>query len=457
MRRESTMRRASLLEATIRKESMIRLQTVGDNNMSDSTTVLVTEEDYHSYFANIHLPKPPELPHVEIPQIVDAKTAKVIWRDVFFIMLGSVAMSIIGYVETNAMYVEKRTSATFIGNTELVDNNNPLGIVDTGYILTYPLYEYLKANRDINDWFAFMNSVILILPSIYITYVTVWKGDYSCVFRVLAVQMLRSFCGWFTYLPPDPSYLNSYYDFPDFVQCLFKDCQAEENDTPELLPFVSFFSGHVATMVVVGNHMALSTNPRTKMWAVIMHIFNVVQIIRLLATRGHYSIDIIIGWAVAVYVSNPAGRLGRYYSRGSAVRDILPKTPMEAFEYATGVAETRQERRMSALMARPEVKEALRKMEEEEKEARSVGAGGKKRISDSEITESETTATILQEAAAKIMQEHAEHLQNDLLYLQQRATETMKTLRESRTSTSSSQRNSGDEKQDDGVNNKKVN
>lgn len=478
MRRESTMRRASLLETTIRRESMFRLQqtTTGGNVVSSSaaaadggtgattntttTTVeLVTEEDYHSYFSNIHLPT--ELPRVpDLPHICDANTAKVIWRDVFFLILGSIAMSIIGYVETNAMYIEKRHATSYIHNTEFVNNTNPLGIVDTGYIVTYPLYEYLKENRTMNDWFAFMNSVVLIFPSIYIAYVTVWSGDYSCVFRVLGVQLLRSFCGWFTYLPPDPSYLNSYYDFPDFVQCLFKDCHAEgENATPELLPFVSFFSGHVATMVAVGNHMALSTNPRTKMWAVIMHILNALQIVRLLATRGHFSIDIIIGWAVAVYVSNPAERLGRYYSRGSVVREFMPKSAMEAFEYATGVAETRKERRMSALMGRPEVREALYQMELEAKEAR---VSGQKRISDSEIVESETTANILQEAASKIMQEHAQHLQNDLLYLQQRATETLVALREqSRTSTTTSRTsslsrdNSGDENDDD--DNKKEN
>ena len=49
---------------------------------------------------------------------------------------------------------------------------------------------------------------------------------------------------------------------------------------------------------------------------IFFHIFNIFQIIRLLATRGHYSIDIVIGWYMAVYVSNPAGRLGRHFSRG---------------------------------------------------------------------------------------------------------------------------------------------
>lgn len=48
---------------------------------------------------------------------------------------------------------------------------------------------------------------------------------------------------------------------------------------------------------------------------------NVLQILRLLATRGHYSIDIMVGWIVAVYVSNPAEKIGRWYS--SATREEL--------------------------------------------------------------------------------------------------------------------------------------
>jgi hypothetical protein len=276
---------------------------------------------------------------------------------------------------------------------------------------------------------AGLNSFILIVPSIYAAYVTVWKGDYSCVFRILSVQLLRALCGWFTYLPPDPSYLNSYYDFPDFVQCLFQDCHAaDQGVAPEVLPFVSFFSGHVATMVVVGNHMALQSS--TGPWAILIHILNALQIVRLLATRGHYSIDMIIGWYVAVYVSAPAERLGRYYSRGASVEQIMPKTPLEAFEYATGVSNTRLERRMSALMLRPEVQEALAKMESEGD-------------SDSEIeVSSNTTARILQETASKMMQEQAHVLQEELQHLQNQAKRAVFAIREQRLRERASQRRS---------------
>lgn len=195
---------------------------------------------------------------------------------------------------------------------------------------------------------------------------------------------------------------------------MFQDCQPPtDGEPPEALPFVSFFSGHVATMVVVGNHMALRKS--TFSWAVIIHILNGLQIIRLLATRGHYSIDMIIGWYVAVYVTNPAGRLGRYYSKGATIQDILPKTPREAFEKATGVEDTRNYHRMSMLMNRPEVQEVLKNLPEGD---------------DSIEIHSDTTARILQETATKMMQEQREALQEEMKHLQQQARQAMETLRE---------------------------
>ena len=211
----------------------------------------------------------------------------------------------------------------------------------------------MAAHREWNNALAFLNSVAILLPALYVTYVTVWVGDYSLVFRVIFTQLLRSFCGWFTYLPPDPQYLASSYDFPDLVECLWRDCSGE----PQVLPFVSFFSGHVCTLVLAGNHLWLSNRTRL---AVLVHTLNALQIVRLLATRGHYSIDMIIGWYMAVHVSNSAGRLGRYYSRGTPMHELfLPNNAREAFESVTGVSEARYEQRLANLLQEQEVKDLL--------------------------------------------------------------------------------------------------
>lgn len=214
-----------------------------------------------------------------------AKKKKIKWvlyRDITFLVLAAMAGHYMSYVELHASEAEARGG----------EASGTLGIVDTGYIATTKIYEFLKENQNWNDIFAAINSIALFIPGIYTAFVTLWKGDYDLAFRYLACHILRSFCGWFTYLPPDPTYLPSNYDFPDIVQCLFvKDCSAAPE--PEVLPFVSFFSGHVSTMTTTANHMYLHGYFRLSTFC---HAMNVLQIIRLLATRGHYSIDMIIAW-----------------------------------------------------------------------------------------------------------------------------------------------------------------
>ena len=245
---------------------------------------------------------------------------RIIRRDAIFLVLGAIAASIMGWMEVNAGNAEHR------GEDAAASIDAQRGIIDTGYIATKPLHDFLRANRHWNDVLAFVNTIIGVFgPGIYFAYTTLWVGDYEPMFRYLEISILRSLCGWFTFLPPDSSYLMSNYDFPDVMQCLTKECGDPE--TAEINPFVSFFSGHVATLVICANHMYLKGNRR---WSIFFHVFNVLQIIRLLATRGHYSIDIIIGWYMAISISNPAGRLGRYFSRGDDSFELaMPSTVQE--------------------------------------------------------------------------------------------------------------------------------
>ena len=53
-----------------------------------------------------------------------------------------------------------------------------------------------------------------------------------------------------SYLPPDPEFLMSYYDFPETFLCLFQDCSLSNPQVPTSVPFVTFFSGHIATIVI---------------------------------------------------------------------------------------------------------------------------------------------------------------------------------------------------------------
>jgi hypothetical protein len=197
-------------------------------------------------------------------------------------------------------------------------------IVDTGFALTSNVYQYFESNQFAVDLGALLNTLLVIGCQLYAAYMSFWVGDNGLLFRILFAATLRGFCGWFTYLPASPEYLQSNYDFPDVLtsgslqQMLFHfSFPLTPTDTGKVPPFVSFFSGHVANTVMVANFTYLRRG-NVRMGK-LLHFLNVLQVIRLLATRGHYSIDIIVGWIVAVYVTNPAERLGSYFSKASAI------------------------------------------------------------------------------------------------------------------------------------------
>ena len=77
------------------------------------------------------------------------------------------------------------------------------------------------------------------------------------------------------------------------------------NNEVELLPFVVSFRG-VTNIVIVANHMYINGFQRM---GLIFHALNCFQVYGLLATRGHYSIDIVVGFVVAVHVTNPEEQL----------------------------------------------------------------------------------------------------------------------------------------------------
>mmetsp|Transcript_6814 Transcript_6814/g.10018 ORF Transcript_6814/g.10018 Transcript_6814/m.10018 type:complete len:387 (-) Transcript_6814:554-1714(-) len=336
---------------------------------------------------------------MEIPPEIWQRLQNVLWRDFVFLILGGIALNIIGYIETHANDTDIRGGGGSGVLEEATNGCRNTAIVDAGFLLTAPLHAFLSNNRDWNDALACINSLILFVPAVYAAKITLWRGDYTLSFRLIAMYLFRSFCGWFTYLPPDPSFLMSYYDFPEVVQCLYKDCSADPTEN-EVLPFVSFFSGHVACTVIAANHMYLCRETRRA--AVILHILNVLQMVRLLATRGHYSIDIIIGWAVAVYVSNPAERLGLYYTRGVTLKQLLlPKDVKKTLETITGVSEISRNRRGRIGRKRSVLFDSVKNIEGEILEQE---LGGRESLSPARTLRSETTANLAAEIATKFAQ-----------------------------------------------------
>ena len=109
------------------------------------------------------------------------------------------------------------------------------------------------------------------------------------------------------------------------------------------MPFLLF-------QVIIANYLYLAKYTRL---AVCLHCFNWLQAIRLLATRGHYSIDLIVGYVVAVFVSHPAERWGLFSSGGT--QPPLPSA-LETFEILVGVSSA-EPRGNTAVSSEDEMKE----------------------------------------------------------------------------------------------------
>lgn len=253
-------------------------------------------------------------------------------------------------------------------------------ISDFGFSLTAPLHNILAQDQKLNDLLAFINSLALFVPLFYSFFITTLTGDYELIFRIIAGQVLRSVCGCFTHIAPDTDYLPSNYDYPDIIHCVFQDCSAT---APEALPFISFYSGHVTNMVICGNDMWLRfSNRMGKTSSILIHLFNVFQVVRMLATRGHYTIDIIMGWVVAVYFTSGAGAMGRAYTQGTPLWKLLPRTPQEIWYLYTGIGQIQDDQQSAKHQVRRKEIEALLQSLEQEEDARTDTTGSIRSDSD---------------------------------------------------------------------------
>lgn len=70
---------------------------------------------------------------------------------------------------------------------------------------------------------------------------------------------------------------------------------------------------------------------------------------------------------MAVQISNPAGRLGRYFSRGDDSFDsALPQNASELFEKVIGVDVVKDQARMSVLLKTSQVQNLLMEMKDDD-------------------------------------------------------------------------------------------
>jgi len=115
----------------------------------------------------------------------------------------------------------------------------------------------------------------------FIFYRSVYIGDIPCATAMTLAVFSRFLCGTLTTLPiPHTAQLN-------------------DNELPTMIVgnnFFLFFSGHTCNCEV--GRMILKHEGR-KTLSKVIRLLNFLQSIRLISTRGHYSIDIIAGYVFA--------------------------------------------------------------------------------------------------------------------------------------------------------------
>ena len=175
-------------------------------------------------------------------------------RDTIFLIGLACAVNVVFYVETHPGLAGSGWLTKYFHTPDASDP-----IFDVGFLCTTPLYTILAENHVYNDIFAGLNSFFLFLSLPYVLKLTFWDADYTLGFRMTATQIFRACCGFFTFLPPSKEFLTSYWDYPEAIYCVMGtvDCTVQP-DRASPLPFVTFFSGHVAMCVIIGVSTAQS-------------------------------------------------------------------------------------------------------------------------------------------------------------------------------------------------------
>lgn len=151
---------------------------------------------------------------------------------------------------------------------------------DIGFVATIGLQRVLAASPALNTVLAGLNTVFVAMQTVYILGTWVVEGRPRATIATLLMFTFRGILGYSTQLPLPQEYLGSGVDFP-----------------VGNVSFFLFYSGHVATSVIAS--LDMRRMQRLKL-AYLFDIFNLLQVARLLSTRGHYTIDLVVGVGAAI-------------------------------------------------------------------------------------------------------------------------------------------------------------
>ncbi|CAD5186543.1 unnamed protein product [Musa acuminata subsp. malaccensis] len=160
--------------------------------------------------------------------------------------------------------------------------------LDLGFIATKPLNRALATAPALNTLLAALNTVFVGMQIVYIVWTFLVEGRPRPTIAALFMFTCRGILGCSTQLPLPQGFQGSGVDFP-----------------VGNVSFFLFFSGHVAGAVIASLDMR-----RTRRWSMarVFDALNLLQSVRLLASRGHYTIDLAVGVGAGYVFDDLAGK-----------------------------------------------------------------------------------------------------------------------------------------------------
>ncbi|XP_076888769.1 phosphatidylcholine:diacylglycerol cholinephosphotransferase 1-like [Bidens hawaiensis] len=174
---------------------------------------------------------------------------------------------------------------------------------DIGFVATGYLHRVLVACPTLNTVLSGLNTVFVGMQTAYIIGTLVIEGRPRATVAALFMFTCRGILGYSTQLPLPEGFLGSGADFP-----------------VGNVSFFLFYSGHVAGSVIASLDMR-----RMHRWelAFIFDTLNLLQVVRLLTTRGHYTIDLAIGVGAGMLFDSLAGKYMKNAMRRGSIEEII--------------------------------------------------------------------------------------------------------------------------------------
>ncbi|KAL6006255.1 resistance to o-dinitrobenzene [Asimina triloba] len=178
---------------------------------------------------------------------------------------------------------------------------------DVGFVLTQRFHRLLTRLPALNTLLAALNTAFVGMQTIYILWAWLVEGRPRATIAALFMFTCRGILGYSTQLPLPQGFLGSGVDFP-----------------VGNVSFFLFYSGHVAGSVIASIDMRRMHRYEL---AWLFDALNAMQMLRLLATRGHYTIDLAVGYGAGIFFDSLAGK---YYedSNRSAASSLTEQRPL---------------------------------------------------------------------------------------------------------------------------------